>query len=169
MKLRGSGKKRQKFEPQMAPLIDIVFLLLVFFLLTFQIRAHEGDFQIHMPKAKSPGTICVPPALIPNVNVHLRANEDGSLNDVVFRRERLGVGEQAFQKLNKKVRDMVGYRAGHEPLIKDLDIEIHADSNLHYRYAVKALSACSGTLEKTADGESQRVPLVEHVRFAPPQ
>ena len=33
----------------MTPMIDIVFQLLVFFILTLQITAVEGDFNVRMP------------------------------------------------------------------------------------------------------------------------
>ncbi len=35
----------------MTPMIDIVFLLLVFFLFSFKIVVQEGDFNIRMPVA----------------------------------------------------------------------------------------------------------------------
>ena len=41
----------QKIELQMTPMIDIVFQLLVFFVMTFKIAAMEGDFNIKMPAA----------------------------------------------------------------------------------------------------------------------
>ena len=41
----------QKVELQMTPMIDIVFQLLIFFIITFKIVAPEGDFNIKMPLA----------------------------------------------------------------------------------------------------------------------
>lgn len=35
----------------MTPMIDIVFQLLVFFIMTFKIVSQEGDFHIKMPVA----------------------------------------------------------------------------------------------------------------------
>ncbi len=41
---------------QMTPMIDIVFQLLVFFIMTFKIVSQEGDFHIKMPVANlAPG------------------------------------------------------------------------------------------------------------------
>ncbi len=39
-----------KAELQMTSMIDIVFLLLIFFILTFKIAPQEGDFNIKLPK-----------------------------------------------------------------------------------------------------------------------
>ena len=48
MKLRHKGEA-EKIETQMAPMIDVVFQLLIFFMLTLKILAPEGDFNINMP------------------------------------------------------------------------------------------------------------------------
>ena len=42
-------KTAEKIEPQMAPMIDVVFLLLIFFMCTLKIISPEGDFNINMP------------------------------------------------------------------------------------------------------------------------
>jgi biopolymer transport protein ExbD len=51
MKVRNSGGKNEKVEIPMTPMIDIVFQLLVFFIMTFKIVSQEGDFNIKMPLA----------------------------------------------------------------------------------------------------------------------
>lgn len=42
-----------KVELMMTPMIDIVFQLLIFFIMSFKIAAQEGDFNIKMPLAAS--------------------------------------------------------------------------------------------------------------------
>jgi len=165
MKVRGTGKKAEKIEPQMAPMIDVVFQLLIFFMLTLKIVAQEGDFNINMPIGQSSESS---PELPQTINVHLVANEDGTLGNVLFNNNPLGVGEQAFQKLNNKVRDAVGFRGG-KPLNEEMEVEIKADYDLHYRYTISAVSACTGTMQKTADGDMQLFRYVEKIKFAPPQ
>ena len=55
MKIRGkSSDKNEKIELQMTPMIDIVFQLLVFFIMTFNVVAQEGDFTIRMPAIGAP-------------------------------------------------------------------------------------------------------------------
>ena len=164
MKVRGSGKKNEKIEPQMAPMIDVVFQLLIFFILTLKIVAQEGDFNINMPIGQSSSTAD------PNspIHVHLVANNDGSLRNVLYNNSPLGVGEQAYLNLNDKIRDAVGFRNG-KPFNTDVEVEIKADYNLHYRYTIRAVSACTGTMQKTADGEMQLFRYVEKIKFAPPQ
>ena len=40
---------RKRRKPSLTPLIDVVFLLLIFFLLTLKIIEPEGEFNINMP------------------------------------------------------------------------------------------------------------------------
>ncbi len=50
MKIRHStGSGSDKVEVPMTPMIDIVFQLLVFFIMTFKIVVQEGDFNVKMP------------------------------------------------------------------------------------------------------------------------
>ena len=50
MKVRNvQSNADEKVEVQMTPMIDIVFQLLIFFIMTFKIVAQEGDFNIKMP------------------------------------------------------------------------------------------------------------------------
>ena len=50
MKVRNQ-REQEKIEIQMTPMIDIVFQLLVFFIMTFKVVSMEGDFNIKMPLA----------------------------------------------------------------------------------------------------------------------
>ncbi len=164
MKIRGSGKKAEKIEPQMVPMIDIVFQLLIFFMLTLKIVAQEGDFNINMPI----GTSGAPSTTIPNViRVHLVANEDGTLGNILFMNRPLGVGDAAYETLNNEIRNAVGFANG-KPLKDDVEVEIEADYNLHYRYTLQAVSACTGTIQKTTDGD-RLFRYVEKIKFAPPK
>ena len=52
MKVRNTSRRSEEnVELMMTPMIDIVFQLLVFFIMTFKIVAPEGDFNIKMPMA----------------------------------------------------------------------------------------------------------------------
>ena len=53
MKFRGH-REQEKIEAQMAPMIDVVFQLLIFFMLTLKIVEPEGDFMVNMPIGQRP-------------------------------------------------------------------------------------------------------------------
>ena len=55
MKVRNANRnKDEKVEVQMTPMIDVVFMLLIYFLLTFNPIPPEGDFEIRMPPKGKP-------------------------------------------------------------------------------------------------------------------
>ncbi len=54
--MRNISRKREKvkLEPPMTPMIDIIFQLLIFFLLTPTFQAHEGYLTTNLPKTSGP-------------------------------------------------------------------------------------------------------------------
>jgi Biopolymer transport protein ExbD/TolR len=83
MKVRGSGAAAEKIEPQMAPMIDVVFQLLIFFMLTLKIIEPEGDFSINMPQGK-PSADPTQDVTIQPLDIHMRTRPDGSLASLQF-------------------------------------------------------------------------------------
>ena len=67
---------RDRIQLQMTPMIDIVFLLLIFFVMTFKIVAQEGDFNIKMPLA-APNASTIDDSLLPPLKLRLVADQDG--------------------------------------------------------------------------------------------
>src|SRR5690606_41863385 len=91
MKLRHKGEV-EKIEAQMAPMIDVVFQLLIFFMLTLKILAPEGDFNINMPLGQAAQQDSSDINL--DIKVRLLANPDGTLQNVVIRSEERRVGKE---------------------------------------------------------------------------
>ena len=70
---------RDKIELQMTAMIDVVFQLLIFFVMTFKIVLPEGDFNIRMPLAAESRPPSEPDET-PTLNLRLRSNgDDGTL------------------------------------------------------------------------------------------
>lgn len=89
-KRRGSGDA--KLELQIAPLIDVVFLLLIYFMVTASLIKKEGDISFLLPAAADPSTqIDIPVEVVIEINkdstVVLEgmrfSAEDMLLNDLV--------------------------------------------------------------------------------------
>ena len=82
MKIRNTNRHAdEKVELMMTPMIDIVFQLLVFFIMTFKIIAPECDFNIRMPLA-APSQGVPNPDELPPLKVRLTATDDGRLADI---------------------------------------------------------------------------------------
>jgi biopolymer transport protein ExbD len=146
----------------MSAMIDVVFQLLIFFMLTLKIVEPEGDFNVNMPAQGQPKDDSVVPPL--DIKVKLRANPDGTLAGVYMGQRALGVGPAAFQTLNIEILKIIG-SPGND-LTKDTQVEIDADYNLHFHNVINAVGACTGTLDKRTGAV---IKYIEKIKFAPPK
>ncbi len=158
MQFRTNLVNSNKIEMQITPMIDVVFLLLIFFMLTLKIVEPEGDFQINMPIA-APEQSEETEIELPDIRIRLVANSDGSLKQILFGERSLGTGKAAFQKLNREILKIIGFPGN--PETAESEVEIDADFNLHYENIVSAVSACSGSLK-----DGQIVRYIEKIKFA---
>ena len=157
MKIRGKHVD-DRVELQMTSMIDVVFLLLIFFILTFKIVELEGDFAIRMPLADN-AQGQQDDSELPN-KLRLRANDSGQLAAIIFNDVDLGTD---FPTLQEKVLEIVGSTAG--PTEGDgPEVEIDTDYNLQYVYVVEAITRVSGI--KKGD---EVLPLIQQIKFAPPR
>lgn len=140
----------------MTPMIDIVFQLLIFFIMTFKITAMEGDFSVKMPKGGSSAS--TNEDFIPPVYIHLVAGPNGSIENIEFRESSLGTD---FRQLSRKIIETVGSGPESEKLRQETEVELDCDPNLRYEETIKAITAVTGF--KNEDGEI--VKLLEKIKF----
>ena len=106
MKIRNTGKREEEIGLQMTSMIDIVFLLLVFFVMTFKIIAPEGDFNIKMPAQAAQGT--PDPNATPPIKIRITATENGRVAGIRFADVSVG----SLADLRKQVLAFVGDAPG---------------------------------------------------------
>ena len=145
----------------MAPMIDVVFLLLIFFMLNLKIVSPEGNFNLNMP-ISVPNTMAIEKSL-PEIKIGLRSDRDGNLSELTFGSQNLGNDDAAFDRLNQEILKIIG-RPGN-PLTKNVEVEIDADFETQYKYVVKAISKCTGRYDPET---KQLARYVEKIKFAPP-
>ncbi len=85
---------------QLTSMIDVVFLLLIFFVMTFKIAAQEGDFSVKMPLQNAGGQPLEPDADLP-IKLRLKADAAGNLADIVVN------DNQSFGKDFAKLRQFI--------------------------------------------------------------
>ncbi len=150
----------EKLETNMSAMIDIVFLLLIFFMLTLRVAEPEGEFNVNMP---SNSISCFGEDKgLPDISVQLRANPDGTLSGVFFGQRNLGTGPAAFEQLNIEILKVIG-RPG-DPITKDLAVEIDADYELHFSNVINTVGACTGRIDKRS---GKVVKYIEKIKFKP--
>jgi biopolymer transport protein ExbD len=160
MKLRrtggGSGLP-EKIEIPMTPMIDMVFQLLVFFIMNFRVVDQEGDFNVKMPLAGNPAAPST--TLDDQFTLALAADENGDLAGITLNGE-------AYASL-KDVRDRIIGDVAPTPSADESGAEVELDCapNLKYGHTVDAISAVSGWVNERGDV----VRLVSKIRFSPPK
>ena len=158
MKIRNADrlKEDKKTKLSMTAMIDIVFLLLVFFIITFRIVPPEGDFYVKMPRTM-PGTS--PSTEMPPITVRLGADDQGRLAGIQM-------GERTvkdFDELHVRIREMIGDDAG--PGIREqTEVVLDCDYNLKFEHMIGAITAISGYVN-----DGRIIKLIENIRFAPPR
>lgn len=151
-----------KVDIPMAPMIDIVFQLLIFFMLNLKIIAPEGNFNVNMPIG-APAAAKVDAPQPPDIKVRLEADAAGNLVQLYLGDNKLGADDRAFERLNSEILKLVG-RPG-AAIAENVEVEIAADYNLKYEYVIKAISRCTGRL----DSKGNIIRYVEKIKFAPPK
>mgnify|MGYP001590881132 CR=1 FL=1 len=137
----------------MTPMIDIVFQLLAFFILTLRILSHEGDLTIRMPLAADPG-LPPPVTFLPPMQIKLTAQGDGSLAEIRLNNQPIA----SMPALRQRIVEIIG---GNEQVAAELEADLHCDAGLAYQHTIAAVTAISG--RKDSSGHIQ--PLVHKVRF----
>lgn len=158
MKIRGKRDAEQS-ELNMTSMIDIVFLLLIFFVMTFKIVELEGDFSVRMPLAGQANQTS--DALDLPIKLRMRAADDGSLASMSMNDIALGVN---FQQLRGQVTGLVGTPEPDQAPVDGPQLEIDADYNLRYEHVIEAITAVSGF----KDGD-EVVKLIDKITFAKPR
>jgi len=122
-------KFRKRAEPhvlgfQIAPMVDVLLVLLCFFILTWNFARKEMELDVKVPTAEHGGE----PTLDVNQTV-LNLKADGSLvmNAAPISYEALGEKMEALAKINK-----------------DYAIILRGDENVPYRYVARVLDVCRG-------------------------
>ena len=136
----------------MTAMIDIVFLLLVFFVMTFQVVPQEGEFPVDFGTT-SAAAIEVEPRL--PLQLRLRADSNGDLSELRLN-GRILSGRAELQDLLVSLAD--------DRALQDRPLHLACDYDLAYEEVIKTLDMVTG--QRNAAGEVR--PLIAHVKFVSP-
>lgn len=139
---------------QMSSMIDVVFLLLIFFVMTFQIIAREGDFHVTAPGATTAGP---PPSQLP-LYVRLASGPDGRLRSIHLNDRRLADLDELHHEIVNIV-DPPGTQAGS---LQAPNVVLQCDDRLDYGELMRAITAVRGYL----DADRDVIDLIQSIRLA---
>ena len=124
----------------MTPMIDVVFLLLTFFVLTFRVIIPEGDFNVRISPI---GQAQAADIDTDSVQVRLLADVDGLLSAIQLN----GEGIENFDFLRQRVSAICLAKP-------DLEVELFPDEHLRYEYVIRAITAVNGEIH---DGQIRKI------------
>ena len=157
------SSENEEIKLNMTAMIDVVFQLLVFFIMTFKIVALEGDFNVKMPLASTEPTEQDIENFTTLIEVKLKAGENGNIAaiDVNNGTEISSLsGVSMYDDLTKLVESVLA--ANSDPsTADDVEVEFDIDYQLKYQYTVRAIGAVSG---KILSDNSVKT-LVEKIKF----
>lgn len=110
---------------QLAPMIDIVFLLLVFFIVNQTISLTELDLKLKIPNAINGEK---QPRQLLEIIINVRQNGDAVINGQVFSQEQLRAKLNALTSASAES--------------KNTPIRLRADANTRYEDIVKVIDIC---------------------------
>jgi biopolymer transport protein ExbD len=144
MRLRSShSSAASRIGINMTPMIDAVFLLLIFFMLTMRIIAPEGNLDARIQRVSRFEQAFEDTGFI--VRVRCTANPDGSLSQLYFGNAPLGADTSScWELLSSRMFALTG---GDELLAAGLPVQIETDPLLAYEHTLHAISACTGRFD----------------------
>ena len=124
----------------MTPMIDVVFLLLTFFVMTFRIIIPEGDFSVRMSAMEQAQFVEID---TDSVQVRLTADAVGSLSAIQLNGENI----DNFDFLRQRVLAI-------SLAMPDLEVALFLDEHLRYEYVIGAITAVSGEIH---EGQTRKI------------
>jgi biopolymer transport protein ExbD len=155
MQFRHKSSQQDKTELSMTSMIDIVFLLLVFFVMTFKISAQEGDFNVKMP-LQADGSQSDDTQL--PLKLRLKSDGNGNLQEIVLN-ESQSFGTD-WEQLRGYIVQLVGDQTGPSEE-EGPEVEIDLDYDLHYVHVIEAITSVTGYRSG-----NDIVRLIDRIKFA---
>ncbi|MEQ1907023.1 MAG: biopolymer transporter ExbD, partial [Pirellulaceae bacterium] len=160
MRFRKDLSRTEDMRLNMTAMIDIVFQLLIFFVVTFKVTAMETDFNIKMPLDAQGSPTDVMPDLI---QVTMRAAADRNIAaievDNGIAQEKYNGADMYDQLTNFVEKSLAGN--GDPTTAKDVEVEFIIDAPLRYGFTVRGIEHVSGRIQ--SDGTVKK--LVEKIKF----
>lgn len=137
-----SLKRRSGISLRMAPMIDMIFLLLIFFLVTAKFRPQEDLLPMRLPAPSKSTAVAVAPLVEPLV-ISLRESSDGLVVEI-DNSNRLEISDNNIEKglvaFSNKMQDI--YKAQKRTTADP--VELDCDSDLSWDHLVKVYNILFG-------------------------
>jgi biopolymer transport protein ExbD len=144
----------------MTAMIDIVFQLLVFFIMTFKVVAMEGDFDVKMPLASKNPEQSIDQVFPDLISVKILAGTNGNINSIIVDDNETFSDEDMYKNLTRLIEERITAEGDPEKAA-ETEVEFDIAYGLKYRYTVQAIESVSGRI--LPDGSVKK--LIQKVKF----
>ena len=150
----------EEIKLNMTAMIDIVFQLLVFFIMTFKVVAMEGDFDVKMPLASTDPEQSMDEVFPDLISVKILAGTNGNINSIIVDDNDTFSDENMYKNLTTLVEERIAAEGDPEKAA-ETEVEFDIAYGLKYRYTVQAIESVSGRI--LPDGSVKK--LIQKVKF----
>ena len=141
---RLKANETEEIKMNMTSMIDIVFQLLVFFVMTFNPPQYEGDFSVKMPlNSDTPNDENIDPPTV--INVKLTSALDGTLSNILVNSVPVDQSD-LYGGLTKVIESELAAE-GDPDKARETEVDFDIARELKYAYTVAAIEAVSGKKE----------------------
>ena len=135
----------EEIKMNMTSMIDIVFQLLVFFVMTFNPVEYEGDFTVRMPLSSDQPTDDIIEDIPDVISVRLSASADGTLSNITVDDVPVDQGD-LYGGLTKVIESRLAAE-GNPDSTTETEVDFDIAPTLKYSFTVAAIEAVSGKKE----------------------
>jgi biopolymer transport protein ExbD len=159
MRFFKDGKKNEHMELKMTAMIDVVFQLLIFFLVGTKFRVPEGELEAYLPEDGAPTSLSRRLEEVDEIRVSLFVTQRGpeAMPRVEIDNRRVqptaAMGRSSMEWLEAEL-----FRLGQNKAMREtVPIIIEAEADLAYRWVVQTLNICrKARFEKVQFAASKR-------------
>jgi hypothetical protein len=164
-------EENKPMEPPLTPMIDVIFQLLIFFMLTIQFKELEGEFLSHLPTDKGLQHIFTPPKDIEEVAITLvgKKFEKTDITIGLARENRKFMGTllrsvvpdlvrgfgrwkhdknirrknwEIIDKISQEVKRRINDIQNRRPEQEEIPVKLYCKGDLPYEHVMDSITAC---------------------------
>ena len=126
------NRATEEVEMQMTPMIDVTFLLLIFFLCSIKFKLLDGKLAAYLPRDEGVNSSVLLEPPLEKINIHLARKENSNLGFTISVNEtRMSGLEQLYRTLKEYLHLDSGLKA-----------TCHPGENIEYGHVVKVVNEC---------------------------
>jgi len=141
MSIRSPKSSQDRVEQPLTPLIDVVFQLLVFFVMSLRVTTSEGDLEVKMPRSRREGADLLQPSSM-LLRLRLSADAGGELASMSLGGRQFAGSD--WPGLKRYLANLVQTPSRAGGLQDKLQVQIECDYQLSYHHTIAAITTVGG-------------------------